>query len=75
MNNKGHRTIESQTMVVTDYHNERTMENVQKEGTIEFPTRWLCCIGKWSCESRSCDHISTYWSRKERKIWAKCPGT
>jgi len=28
-------------MVVTDYHKKRTMGNVQKEGTMEFPTRWL----------------------------------
>ena len=59
MNNKSHRTIESQTMVVTDYHKGGTIENVQKEGTMEFPTRWLCYTGKRSCESRSCDRIST----------------
>ena len=34
---------------------------------MEFLTRWLCCTSKWSCESRSCDHISTYQTRKERK--------
>jgi len=28
--------MKSQTMAVTDYHRERTMENVQKEGTMEF---------------------------------------
>jgi len=67
MNNKGHRTMESQTMVVTDYHKRRTMENVQKEGTMEFLTRWLCCTGKWSCESGSCDRISTYRTRKKEK--------
>jgi len=49
-------------MVVTDYHKERTMKSVQEEGTMEFPTRWLCCTGK-----RSCDRISTYQSRKEEK--------
>jgi len=54
-------------MVVTDYHKKRTMGNVQKEGTMEFPTRWLCCTSKQSCESRSCDRISTYRSRKEEK--------
>jgi len=26
-------------MVVTDYHREGTMENVRKEGTMEFPAR------------------------------------
>jgi len=54
-------------MVVTDYHKKRTMENIQKEGTMEFLTRWLCCTSKWSCELRSCDHISTYWSKKKEK--------
>jgi len=28
----------SRTMVVTDYHKKRTMGNVQKEGTMKFPT-------------------------------------
>jgi len=28
-------------MVVTDYCKKGTMENVQKEGTIEFLVRWL----------------------------------
>ena len=37
-------------MVVTDYHRGRTIGNIQKEGTIKFPTRWLCCTGKQSCE-------------------------
>jgi len=54
-------------MVVTDYHKERTMENVQKEGTMKFLTRWFCCTSKRSCESRSCDRISTYRSRKKEK--------
>jgi len=54
--------MESRTMVVTDNHKEGTIEDVQKEGTMKFPTRWF-----WSCESRSCDHISTYRSRKEEK--------
>jgi len=54
-------------MVVTDYHKKRTIESVQKGGTMEFPTRWLCCTGKWSCESKSCDRISTYRSRKKEK--------
>jgi len=26
----------SQTMVVTDYHNKRTIENTQKKGTMKF---------------------------------------
>jgi len=60
-------------MVVTDYHKERTMEIVQKEGTMEFLIKWLCCTGKRSCESRSCDHISTYQSRKERKNVGQVP--
>ena len=34
---------------------------------MKFPTRWLCCTGKRSCESRSCDRISTQQSRKEKK--------
>jgi len=34
---------------------------------MEFPTRWLCCTGKQSCESRSCDRISTYRTRKKEK--------
>jgi len=67
MDNKGHRTIESQTMVVIDYYKKRTIESVQKGGTMEFPTRWLCCTGKRSCELKSCDHISTYQSRKKEK--------
>jgi len=46
-------------MVVTDYHKERTIENIQKEGTMKFLTRWLCCTGNQSCESRSYGHIST----------------
>jgi len=54
-------------MVVTDYHKKRTMGNIQKEGTMEFPTRWFCCTSKRSCESGSCDHISTYQLRKEEK--------
>jgi len=54
-------------MVVTDYCKKRTIGNVQKEGTMEFPIEWLCCTGKRSCESRSCDRISTYQSRKEEK--------
>jgi len=54
-------------MVVTDYHKKRTMVNVQMEGTMEFPTRWLCCTSKRSCESESRDHISTYRSRKREK--------
>ena len=54
-------------MVVTDYHKKRTMGNIQKEGTMEFPTRWLCCTGKRSCESRSCDYISTYQTRKRKE--------
>jgi len=37
-------------MAVTDYHKERTMENVQKEGTMGFPVKRLCCTGKQSCE-------------------------
>ena len=83
MNNSSHRTMESQTMVVTDYHKKRTMGNVQKEGTMEFPTRWFWCTSKRSCESESCDHISTYWSRKikekcgpsaqERNRWPPLP--
>jgi len=36
-NNGSHGTIESRTMVVTDYHKKRTMGNIQKEGTMEFP--------------------------------------
>jgi len=67
MNNRCHRTIESQTMVVTDYHKKGTIENVQKEGTMEFLMKWLCCTGKRSCESGSCDRISTYWTRKKEK--------
>jgi len=59
--------MKSQTMVVTDYYKGRTIGNIQKEGTMEFPTRWLCCTGKRSYESRSCDHISTYRSRKKEK--------
>jgi len=59
MNNESHGTMESRTMVVTDYHKKRTIGNVQKEGTMKFPTRWLCCTGKQSCESKSCDRIST----------------
>ena len=55
----------SRTMVVTDYHKERTMGNVQKEGTMKFPTRRLCCTSKRSCESRSYVCISTYRLRKE----------
>jgi len=51
MNNRGHGTIVSRTIVVTDYHNERTIGNIQKEGTMEFPTEWLCCTSKRSCES------------------------
>jgi len=54
-------------MVVTDYHTRRTMGNVQEEGTMKFPTRWLCCTGKRSCESGSCGRISTYQSRKKEK--------
>ena len=61
-------------MVVTDYHKKRTIENIQKEGTMEFPVKRLCCTGKQSCESRSYDCISTYQMRKKRKVWAKCPG-
>jgi len=60
-------------MVVTDYHKKRTMGNVQKEGTMEFPTRWLYCTGKRSCESRSCDHISTYQTRKGKKNVGQVP--
>jgi len=59
--------MESQTMVVTDYHKERTIENIQKEGTMKSPTRWLCCTSKQSCEVRSGDCISIYWSRKKEK--------
>jgi len=55
-------------MVVTDYHKKRTMENVQMEGTMEFLMRWLCCTSKRSCESESCDRISTYWSKREKNI-------
>ena len=73
-NNRHHRTMGSQTMVVTDYRKERTIGNVQEEGTMKFLARWLCCTGKQSCESRSCDRISTYQSEKKRKMWAKCPG-
>ena len=66
--------MELQTMVVTDYHKKRTTENVQKKGTMEFPTRWrLCCTGKQSCESRSRDHISTYQTRKEKKNTGQVP--
>jgi len=43
------------------------MENVQKERTMKFPAKWLCCTSKRSCESRSCDRISTYRSRKKEK--------
>jgi len=57
-------------MVVTDYHKKRTMGNVQKEGTMKFPTRWFC---KQSCESGSCDRISTYRSRKEKKNVGQVP--
>jgi len=39
MNNKGHGTIELQTMVVTDYYKERTMENIQKGGNNEVPDK------------------------------------
>jgi len=28
-------------MVVTDYHNKRTMRNVQKKGTMKFLMEWL----------------------------------
>jgi len=31
----------SRTMVVTDYHKGRTIGNIQMEGTMEFPTKWL----------------------------------
>jgi len=68
MYNKGHRTMVSRTMVVTDYHKERTIGNIQKEGTMKFPTRWLCCTGKRSCESRSCDH-KYILVKKEKKIY------
>jgi len=54
-------------MVVTDYHKERTIGNIQKEGTMEFLVRRLWCTSKWSCELRSCDCISTYQSRKKEK--------
>ena len=60
-------------MVVTDYHRKRTMRNVQKEGTMKFPTRWLCYTSKWSCELGSCDRISTYRSRKEKKNVGQVP--
>jgi len=60
-------------MVVTDYHKKRTIGNVQKEGTMKFPARWLCCTGKQSCESRSCDHISTYRTRKGKKNVGQVP--
>jgi len=63
----------SQTMVVTDYHKEGTIGNIQKEGTIEFPTEWFCCTSKRSCESRSCDRISTYRSRKKKKNVGQVP--
>jgi len=46
-------------MVVTDYYKRGTIENIQMEGTMGFLARWLWCIGKQSCESRSGDHIST----------------
>jgi len=45
-------------MVVTDYHKKRTIGDIQKEGTIGFLTRRLCCTGKQSCESRSGGCIS-----------------
>ena len=54
-------------MVVTDYHKKRTIESIQKERTMKFPMRWLCCTSKWSCELRSCGRISTYRSRKKEK--------
>jgi len=54
-------------MVVTDDHKKGTIGDIQKEGTMEFPTRWLCCTSKRSCESRSCDRISTYRSKKKEK--------
>jgi len=49
----------SRTMVVTDYHEGRTIENVQKEGTMEFLAGWFWCTSKRSCEKWSGDHIST----------------
>ena len=55
-------------MVVTDYHKERTIGNIQKKGTMEFLIRRLCCTGKWSCEKWSGNCISTYQSEKKRKI-------
>jgi len=54
-------------MVVTDYHKKGTIGDIQKEGTMNVPTRWLCCTSKRSCESRSCDRISTYRLRKKEK--------
>jgi len=60
-------------MVVTDYHKRRTIGNVQNKGTMGFPTRGLCCTGKQSCESRSCDRMSTYWSGKEKKNVGQVP--
>jgi len=57
----------SQTIVVIDYHKKRTIENIQKKGTIKFPEGWLCCTGKQSCERWSGDHISTYQQEKKEK--------
>jgi len=61
-------------MAVTDYHKGRTIENIQKGGTMEFLAKWFWYTGKQSCESRSGDCISTYQTGKGMKIWAKCPG-
>jgi len=58
----------SRTIVVTDYHKKRTMGNVQKEGTMKFPTRWFCCTSK-----RSCDRISTYRFKKRKKNVGQMP--
>jgi len=40
---------------------------------MEFLTRRLCCTGKQSCESRSCDHISTYQFKKRKKNVGQVP--
>jgi len=40
---------------------------------MKFPTRWLCYTSKRSCELGSCDRISTYRSRKEKKNVGQVP--
>ena len=40
---------------------------------MKFPTRWLCCTSKRSCELRSCGRISTYQTRKKRKNMGQVP--